>query len=112
MELREYLQEYRALTLDAMEKVDENGTIVSVMNQREIILNKITECDYNNEQIKKIAEEIDLFKLENELKEMIVNERTKIKNEMLMLRKKEQANQQYLNYGSMGYIQPRFDKRF
>lgn len=112
MELKEYLQEYRALTLDAMESVYEDGTIISVMNEREKILNKIVSLNYNNEKIKEVAEEIGIFKLENELKNMVIDERAKIKNEMLMLRKKEQANQQYLSYGNFGYIKPRFDKRF
>lgn len=112
MGIREYLQEYRALTLDAMEKVDENGSIVFIMDQRQKILNEIVEYNCDTTEIKCLVEEMELFKLDNELKDMIISQKSKIKKEMLLLKRKEQANTQYMNYGRIGYIQSSFDKRF
>lgn len=112
MDLREYLLEYRALTLDAMEKVDKDSTLVTLIDQRGEILKIIMDCSYNNEEIKKIADEIGLLRLEEELKDMLISERDKTKKEMLLLKKKQQANDKYISYGNLGHIKSRFDKRF
>ena len=107
MELEEYLKEYKALTLDIMERANEDGSIGYLVDERKIVLDKIIYGHFNQSDIYRICERLKITELENELnkciKEGIANTKMKINK----LRKMKNAN---IKYTSIGCVSPLFDK--
>lgn len=113
MDLEKYLKEYKALTLDIMEQINIDGDIEFLLNERQIILNKINSLKYNQSDLIKIAESLKLINLENEMNMLVKSEMINIKNKLKNLKKNQAGNQHYLNsfqFGYNGYA--KFDKLF
>lgn len=107
MGLEEYLNEYKALTLDIMERVNIDGSIGYLVNERQEVLNRIEDLDVTQSEIKKITDSLNLIKLEEELNLMIKKEKVNIKRKIENLKKMRNAN---IKYKSIGYVPSRFDK--
>lgn len=112
MELKNYLEEYKALTLDIMEHINTDGNINYLVAKREKILNQVKQANFNKEQIESIGKALKLIELDNEMQEMARRETINIKKKMQQLRKREQGNKLYLSNGYSHYTQSRFDKRY
>lgn len=112
MELEKDLYSFRDITLKLMDRVQIQGNRLFLLKQREEILNKIRSSDYELSEIKRIAEILKLEELEKELKDSVINEMNNIKEEMKQLRRKQQGNQAYINFGYGGNITSSFDKRY
>lgn len=112
MELREYLEEYKALTLDIMEHINIDGNIKFLLDEREKILNKISESNFNKDEIIEIGMSLKLIELEDEMQKMVKVEKANIKRKIQQLKMREQGNRQYLNVNYSQYGRARFDKKF
>jgi hypothetical protein len=106
MSLKEYLEEYRALTLDIMEEIWQNGQIGSLLEERENIINIINEKDFNKKEIENIGNSLSLMTLEEELSNMYKREKVNVKIKIEKLKKARQIN----NYGSIENISRVFNK--
>ena len=61
MNLREYLEEYRALTLDLMDEIQKNGQISSLFEEREYIIKSINSLNFDKEEIENIGNSLNLM---------------------------------------------------
>ncbi|BCZ48628.1 hypothetical protein psyc5s11_46950 [Clostridium gelidum] len=95
MNLNEYLEEYRTLTLDLMDKIREDGEIDILIEKREDILKSINNINFDKEEIKKIGDSLKLLELEEELEILAKKEKVKVKKEIENLKKIKQANTNY-----------------
>lgn len=112
MLLEDYLKEYRALTLDIMDRTVRDGEIQCFLQERDIILEKIAELNPDNDVMVDICKSLNVVQLEKEMQEMINKEISTVKDKIMDLKKRQIGNEQY-NYSlQMKYSQPRFDKRF
>ena len=112
MDLKEYLTEYKALTLDIMEHVNVDGNIKFLLDKREQILNKIVQANFPKNDIETIGKSLSLLELEDEMQEMIKAEKINIQKKIKQLKIKEQGNRQYLAANYSQYGKSRFDKKF
>ncbi|AWK50931.1 hypothetical protein DIC82_07810 [Clostridium beijerinckii] len=95
MNLREYLEEYRALTLDLMDEIQKDGQISSLLEEREAIIKSINSLNFDKEEIKNIGNSLNLVKLEAELQLSYKKEKVKIKKQMENIKKARQVNKNY-----------------
>jgi Spy/CpxP family protein refolding chaperone len=95
MNLREYLEEYRALTLDLMDEIQKDGQISSLLDEREYIIELINGLNFDKEEIKIIGNSLNLAELEAELQLVYKKEKVKVKNQMENIKKARQVNTNY-----------------
>ncbi|RQN12313.1 hypothetical protein EHW71_03590 [Clostridium butyricum] len=107
MNLREYLEEYRALTLDLMDEIQKNGRISSLLEEREYIIKSINSLDFDKKEIKTIGNLLNLVELEGELQLLYKKEKVKVKKRIENIKKARQAN---TNYNSIENIARVFNK--
>lgn len=107
MNLEEYLIEYKALTLDMMERIDIDDSILYLMEEREIVLDSISKIDFDQSELKEISDRLNLVQLEKELNLLIKKETVSTKRKIENLKKMKNAN---LKYTAIGYVPPRFNK--
>ncbi|WP_017211311.1 hypothetical protein [Clostridium beijerinckii] len=97
MNVREYLEEYKSVTLDLMEIIkrrDNQGE--DLIKQRDKILEIMrNSSDIDKEEIKIIGNSLGLLELEKELQDLSQKEKVKIRKEIEMLKKSKQANMNY-----------------
>ncbi|WP_294400636.1 hypothetical protein [uncultured Clostridium sp.] len=108
MELEEYLREYKALTLDIMERAGEDGSIEYLLDEREEILNKIKKINFEQAKLELICNKLNLVDLEEELSLFIKKEIVNTKKKMEKIKKMHAANMKYV---SIGYVPSRFNKQ-
>lgn len=104
MNLHEYLEEYRALTLDLMDEIQQNGEINSLLEEREYIINSINSLDFNKEEIKNIGNSLNLVKLEEELQILYKKEKVKVKKQIENIKKSKQINTNYNNIENIARV--------
>ncbi len=92
MNLREYLIEYRALTLDMMEETCQYGCIYSFLEERGEILNAINEKGFSRDEIKKVWNSLNLTALEEDFESIYKKEKVKVKVKIEKLKKARQIN--------------------
>lgn len=107
MNLEEYLKEYKALTLDMMERINIDGEIEYLFNERQQILDEINSEKYDKNEIKDIGKALNLLKLEEELILMMKKEKVNTRKKLEKLRKMHDAN---MKYNAVGYVNSRFNK--
>lgn len=107
MNLYEYLEEYRALTLDLMDEIQENGQISSLLEEREYIIRSINSSDFDKEEIKTIGNSLNLGELEVELQRLYKKEKVKVRKQIENIKKARQVN---INYNSIENIARVFNK--
>ncbi len=107
MNLYEYLEEYKTLTLEMMDKIREDGNLDVLVNKREEILKAINELDFDKEDIKRIGNSLNLLELEEELELLIKKEKVEVKKKIESLKKTRQAN---ANYNKIEYRARVFNK--
>lgn len=95
MNLREYLEEYRALTLDLMDEIQKDAEISFLLEERENIINAINSLDFNKEEIKTIGNSLNLAKLETELQLLYKKEKVKVKKQIENIKRARQINTNY-----------------
>lgn len=104
MNLYEYLEEYRALTLDLMDEIQQNGEINSLLEEREYIINSINSLDFDKEEIKTIENSLNLLKLEEELQILYKKEKVKVKKQIENIKKSKQINTNYNNIDNIARV--------
>lgn len=98
MNLSEYLEEYKSLTLNLIDNIKKGEEIDSLIKQRENILTSINNLNFDKEEIKTIGDSLKLLELEDELQNSAKKEKIKLKKQIEVLKKSRQAN---INYNSI-----------
>lgn len=96
MELRSILNQYREISLKLIKSIendDNDGELL--INKREELLVLLKENDFSKEELKKIADELELVQIEKKVMNSITVAREKVKREMLELKRKREANRTY-----------------
>lgn len=104
MNLNEYFKEYRALTLDIMDEIQKNGNVISLIEEREKIINEINNGDFDKEEIKMIVNSLGLLKLEEELQVMYKKEKVKVKKQIENVKRARKVNDNYNNIGNVARV--------
>lgn len=97
MNLHEYLEEYKALTLVLIDEVKKDGQLTPLIEKREDILKAIDDLNFDKEEIKAVGNSLKLLELEKELQNSVEKEKVKIKKQIETLKKTRQANTNYNN---------------
>lgn len=98
MNLSEYLEQYRILTLELIDEIKKDGEVDILIEQRESILKSISNFNFDKAEIKKIGNLLNLLELEKELENSVKKEKFKIKQQIETLKKAKQANMQYNSF--------------
>lgn len=95
MNLHEYLEEYKALTLVLIDEVKKGDELNYLIKKREDILKSINNLNFDKEEIKTIGNSLKLLELEEELQNSVEKKQVKIKKQIETLKKARQANTNY-----------------
>lgn len=95
MNLREYLEEYRALTLDLMDEIQKSAEITSLIKEREHILEVINSFNFDKEEIMAIAGSLNLVNLEEELQLIYKKEKVKVRKQIENIKRARKINTNY-----------------
>lgn len=93
--VEEFLKEYKEITEKAIKEIENEADIDIYMDKREEILNRIFSLDIDKEKIKKIYLDLSINILDNKLKNSIIEEQKKVKEEIRNLHKSKNANRAY-----------------
>lgn len=107
MNLREYLEEYRDLTLKIIDEVKKDGQISPSIDKREEIIKAVNIQDFDKEEIKTIVKLLNLEKLEEELQILYKKEMVEVKRQIDNIKKAKQIN---INYNNIENIARVFNK--
>ena len=108
MNLEEYLNNYKELTLSMMERVKIDGSIQYLVEKREYILEQIKSGIFSDEEVKSMGKKLNLDVLEKELDLLVKQEIVDTKKQIQKLKRAHSANMQY---ASIGYIPSSFNKK-
>ena len=97
MNLHEYLEEYKSLTLDLMDEIQKDGQISSLLEEREAIIKSINSLNFDKEEIKTIGNSLNLAELEAELQLLYKKEKVKVKKQIEKINRARQVNTNYNN---------------
>ncbi|MDU0322323.1 MULTISPECIES: flagellar protein FliT [Clostridium] len=113
MSLEKDLNELRSITIELMDKVENQGNRLFLLKKRDDLLVKIKNANYDMQELKDNCESLEIYELDTELKNRVSKEMESIKQEIKMLKRSHQGNKAYLSsrYGS-GVIYSRFDKKY
>lgn len=98
MNLQEYLEEYKDITLNLMDENLNNNEVNSFVIRRGEILKMLIEFNFDKDEVRRIGDSLNLLKLEDELQNSMKKEMVRIKKELAKLKKMKQANMQYNNF--------------
>ena len=95
MALQEYLEKYKIITIELIEKTKQGSELDELLLQRDNIINKISSLEFQKDEIKKIIDTLGIMLLEEEFQNNIKNEQVKIKNQIKGLRQNMVARKRY-----------------
>ena len=95
MSIRVILEEYKNVTEMLIQAVKIGDIDEEFIKDREKLLNEIKACDFDKSELKKICDELEILNLEKEAYKILNNEKQKVKEEIITLRKQKQANKSY-----------------
>lgn len=98
MNLNEYLEEYRSVTLALIDAIEKDAETESLIKKRENILESMSNLNFDKEEAKAIGESLRLLQLEDELQRTAKKEQVKIRKQIDRLKKARQVNINYNNF--------------
>lgn len=110
MDLKQNMEKYKNLTLELMDRIEEQGNRLYLLQQREDILNEIKNEGYNQEELQDICNELGIVETEHELKRKVADEMLNLKKQMKEVNSGMKGSQTYMLSGSAGLNG--FDRKF
>ncbi|MFL0165431.1 hypothetical protein [Candidatus Clostridium helianthi] len=98
MNVSEYLEEYRTLTLSLINNIQNSSELNNLIEKRENILQLVNTVEFDKEEIKIIGSSLRILELEEELQTVIKKEKVKVRNQIEKLSKARQANTNYNSF--------------
>ena len=96
MNLYECLENYKAITLELIEKIkQDNDEFEEFIDKRSEVLENIKNLNFSSEEFKKIVNSLDLLRLDEELVRLMKVEQVKIKSKMDVIKRGRQAAKNY-----------------
>ena len=107
MELRSKLNEYKIATLDLIKAIEEDSDGMAYINKREELLKEISEMPFSKEELKSLYDELEIEKVDKKAMDVLSDEKSKVKNEMRLLRQKRNAANSYNNFKNINLFNSR-----
>lgn len=95
MSLRVILEDYKKTTEMLIKAIKSGETGEVFIEDRGKLLDELKACDFDKSEFKKICEELGILNLEKEAYRVLNNEKQKVKEEIITLKKQKQANKSY-----------------
>ena len=95
MSLRVILEDYKKVTEMLIEAIKSGETGEVFIGDRGKLLDELKACDFDKSDLKKICEELGILNLEKEAYKVLNDEKQKVKEEIITLKKQKQANKSY-----------------
>ncbi|NSA61129.1 flagellar protein FliT [Clostridium beijerinckii] len=95
MELYEYLDNYKEMTLQLISKVNEDNDINELLDQRAKILDEIKKINFYKEEINENKEVISIFELDKKLEILLKKKKAEVKKQIDIIRKNREARKKY-----------------
>lgn len=104
--LKSYLEDFKKCTIEAIEDLekDDLGNFEIDLNNRQQIIEKINDINFNKNEFREICKQLDIITLDNELNKRTKEEKDKLKQKMLTLKKSQSANTIYHSNMNKGNI--------
>ncbi|MBZ0312890.1 hypothetical protein K7185_10430 [Clostridium butyricum] len=113
MSLEKDLNEFLNITLQLMDKVEDQGNRLFLLKKREDILVKIKNDNYDIQELKDSCEALKICEVDIELKTRVSKKIESIKRDIKTLKRSQRGNQAYLSSRfSSGTVYSRFDKKY
>lgn len=95
--LKSYLEYFRKYTTEMIEhlKNDNLDNFELALKNRQQIIDKINDLNFNKSKFREICEQLDIVTLDNELNKITKDEKDKLKQKILELKKSQSANSAY-----------------
>lgn len=102
-DVKEILNQYRVCTLSIMKTIEEEelDLLPPMLEERQNLLDKISDSDYDNDDVRLYYNELRLEELQENLNFMISGKLSFIRDEIAKLNKSQNANNSYnkVNFG-------------
>lgn len=95
MELRSILVEYKQATEKFIQDIRNDDTGEEFIEKRESLINILKEMDFDKQELKDISNEINLLEVEKQAFNIVNEEKVKVKEEIITLRRKKEAANGY-----------------
>lgn len=104
--LKSYLEDFKKCTIEAIEDLekDDLDDFEVALNNRQQIIEKINDLNFNQNEFKEIYKQLDIMTLDNELIKRTKEEKDKLQQKMLRLKKSHSANAVYHSNMNKGNI--------
>lgn len=99
--IEEILDDYKYITEKIISNIDDNEEVLKLMEKREELIKNIFETENNKDSIRDLYLSKDLLKLDEALKNLIINEKSKVREEIENLHKRKSANNAYEKNGNI-----------
>lgn len=95
--LKSYLEYFKECTIEMIEDLerDDLDNFEVALNNRQQIIEKINDVNFSQSEFKEICEQLDIITLNNELNKRTKEEKDKLQQKMLRLKKSQSANTVY-----------------
>lgn len=93
--LKNFLEEYRDITLKLISEVEETEKLENLIDERQKIIAKVEQLDYTKMEFSIIVDELKLLELEEQLQNRVKKEKAKVKEELDKVKKIRQARRSY-----------------
>ncbi|NOW89437.1 hypothetical protein BCD91_001460 [Clostridium beijerinckii] len=99
MNLEELFQKYREISLNIIKTLEDDHVeeLNSKFEERKNILDGIINLNENKENLRILYEKYDLFKIDGEMELKIKSSMNDVRNEMIKIKKRKEANKSYNN---------------
>lgn len=104
MDLNELLTVYKNITLDMIEKVDNDLEISSLIKARESLLVSLAELEVDKLEIRNEIKALNINEAEEKLQEIVKKKMMAIKGDINKLKKSQAAYNQYVNFNGNAMI--------
>ncbi|NRT37026.1 hypothetical protein BJV38_000383 [Clostridium beijerinckii] len=99
MNLEELFKEYKDISLNIIKVLEDDivEQLGSEFEKRNKILEEITRRNENKDVIRRLYEEYDLFKIDEEMQLKLQKSMNDVKSELVKIKKRKEANKSYNN---------------
>lgn len=95
--LKSYLEYFKKHTIQMIDelKSDDLNNFEVALNNRQQIIDKINDLNFNQSEFNEICEQLDIITLDSELNKITKDEKDKLKQKILGIKKSQSANTAY-----------------
>ncbi|MCH5138508.1 flagellar protein FliT [Clostridiaceae bacterium UIB06] len=96
-ELVNAMKEYREFTIELISCLEREDydSLEYFLNKRQQILDRLSNMDYNREELSKVSEELQLLDYHKKLSDLMLKKRDKVKQDINSLTQRKNANNMY-----------------